>query len=252
MDNVKNYIFFAIYCFLNPRLFKLVFHRVYIPVYVQYEWLKDYNIKTIIDVGACYGRDSRVLNYLFPKAMIYAFEPIKENCQLIKANFFPKNLVLENIALSNKPGKAAFYKNYYLPGSSLLPLEQKFKKKYKFLSKTERIEVKTTTLDNYFKNREIKEDVFLKIDVQGAENLVLKGGKNFLKRVSIIHIEVLFDRLYKGQGFFEEIYNYLTKLGFRYLGEIPGSEFYPSFELRDGVNSIFINSNKKPKKYEKS
>lgn len=184
-----------------------------------------------------------VLNYLFPKATIYAFEPIEENCRIIKAKFFSKNIVLEETALSNKMGKATFYKNYCGPASSLLPLKQKFKKKYKFLSEAEKIEVKTTTLDVYFKNRKIKEKIFLKIDVQGVEDLVLEGGKNFLRKVSIIHIETSFKGIYKGQCLFEEIYNYLTKLGFRYLGEIPGSDFYPSFEPRGWVNSIFMREN---------
>ena len=239
MKKVKNYIFFGIYLLLNPRLFKLALHRLYIPVYVQYEWLKDYDIKTVIDVGAYRGQVSQVLNYLFPKAMIYAFEPIEESAKIILKSYPSEKIIVENLALSNRTGVAIFYKNYYLPSSSLLPLKQPYKKRYRLKKK---IKVKTTTLDSYFKGQALKKHVFLKIDVQGNEGLVLEGGKNFIKKVSVIHIETASKRQYKGQQLFAEIYNYLTDLGFEYSGAISDSEFYPSFKPLGRFNAIFINS----------
>lgn len=241
MEKIKNYIFFMIYLLFNPKLFKFVPSKTYLPVYIQYEWLKKYDIKTVIDVGANDGKVSKVLNYLFPEATIYAFEPVKENCRIIKKRITSDKIILNNVALSNKKGKTTFYKNFYSPASSMLLLRQKYKDKYKFMSKTKKIKVKTTTLDNYFQNKKIKGKVLLKIDTQGTERLILEGGKNLLSKVAIIHIETSFEELYKYQCLFKDIYDYLTSFGFKYAGEIRESQFYPSFRLQSQVNSIFFN-----------
>lgn len=223
---------------------RTLINGLYPPVYVQYEWLKDYEIRTVIDVGAYHGKVSQVLNYIFPKASIYAFEPIIENCKIIRSNISSEKLVIENIALNNREGKATFYKNKFLPASSLLPVEKNYSKKYKLISKSKKTIVSTTTLDKYFENKKIKDSVFLKIDTQGAEGAILEGGLNFLKKVAIVHVETSFDELYKEQDLFKDIYSRLINLGFSYAGESKEAEFYPSFKPRARVNSIFINPSK--------
>ena len=215
---------------------------MYVPVYIQYEWLKNYKhkIRTIVDIGSSCGNVAKALLCILPNARVYAFEPIKKNCDVIRHTIRSKRLVLNNVALSNKAGEVTFYVNHYSPASSMLPLSKNAIKELSFMANTKRITVKSATLDEYFQDREVENEVFLKIDVQGAEKLVFEGGRNFLKRVSIIHVETSFQELYQGQCLFSDIYDYLTSLGFEYLGNIRESGFYPLFKLPIQENSIFV------------
>lgn len=241
IEKIKNVAFFAIYIISNPRLILLQIQGIYLPVHIQFEWLKKYDIQTIIDVGAYQGHVSKSLSYLLPKAKIYAFEPLEENIEYLKKNLNSKAATIEKVALSNRVGTSTFYSNNYLPASSILPLEEKHIQKHPFIANTRKTKVKTVTLDSYFKDKQIGKIVFLKIDTQGTEGLVLQGGKNFLKKVSIVHIETSFDEMYKNQSNFKEIYEFLTNLGFSYMGEARESQFYPVFGLQSGANSLFFN-----------
>ena len=72
------------------------------------------------------------------------------------------------------------------------------------------------------------------------DGIVLRGAEKILKDVSIIHIESPFKDLYKGQDFFDDIFKFLTKRKFTFVGTIPDSEFMPNFNLPDALNCIYI------------
>lgn len=236
MDVLKNYIYFTIFLILNPRLILFgIFKKLYVPVYVQYETLKEYNIKTIIDVGAHHGKVSQSLQFIFPNAKIYAFEPDINNHSFILDRIKSNKLTLSPLALSNKPGKNIFYKHNNSAVSSLLPAQN-----IDHQSSTQKSLVETSTLDQYFKNVKFKSGVLLKVDTQGTEGLVLQGGKKILKKVDIIHIETSFDRYYKDQDLFKDVYKFLDENGFEYRGELPEAFFYPRFKLSKSFNSVFM------------
>lgn len=58
---------------------------------------------------------------------------------------------------------------------------------------------------------------FMKIDVQGAELNVLKGGGKFLNKVLGLEVEVEFMEIYKDQALFCEVNNYLVAAGFEFM-----------------------------------
>lgn len=237
---MKNKIFFIIYLLFNPRLLRLVVKGIYLPVYVQYEWLKQYKIDTIIDVGAYYGHVAKSLNYLFPKAKIYVFEPVKENCEIIEKRISSNNVLLAKCGLSDKEEAVKFYK-YDNPALSSILSVNYDNNKFKSAKQIDLITIKTDTLDNFFKDKKIKGNVLLKIDTQGTELLVLKGGKNLLRKISIIHLETSFEEFYSRQFLFSDIYTFLINYGFKYYGENREAEFYPTFAPGKHVNSIFVN-----------
>ena len=227
-------------------MFFLFLKHVHIPAYLQYEWLKifkQYNIKTVIDVGANRGYVSKALHYLLPNAIIYAFEPIIEELEYAKENIRSEKLVPVNMALSNKKGDSTFYINDYSPASSFMPLSSSYKKEAKHLGKTKKINVLTTTLDDFFKNKLLEKNIFLKIDTQGSEKLILTGGKKTLKKILIIEVETSFREQYKNQCYFEDIYAFLILMNYVYIGNISLSQFYPLFNLPYSENSVFVNKN---------
>src|ERR1700761_3727546 len=118
------------------------------PVDIEYELLlllERENVQFVFDIGACEAEDSIRYSRLFPHAKVYAFEPRTDNIstgtELIK-KYGGKNIILENIALSNTNGVAEFFLSEGRPenmeetkewdfgnkSSSLLPPSEEMKK----------------------------------------------------------------------------------------------------------------------------
>ena len=76
------------------------------------------------------------------------------------------------------------------------------------------------TLDNITADLPIID--LVKIDVQGAEHLVLAGAVETLAKSALIWTEVSFKPLYEGSCVFEEIYKTLDMAGFRMVSLDPG------------------------------
>ena len=57
----------------------------------------------------------------------------------------------------------------------------------------------------------------LKLDVQGAELLVLRGAEKSLPRVRLVFVEVSFRPIYEGSAVFADVYAFLRGHGFRML-----------------------------------
>lgn len=130
----------------------------------------------VIDIGANIGYHTLIAAELVgSRGHVYAFEPDPHNFQFLEKNVNAnkyKNVTLINKALSNKKGRSKlFLSNEDNYGDFRI---------YDSQDKRPSIDIELITLDQYFsKNKKI--DV-IKIDVQGAEGLVLKGGTSLLKR----------------------------------------------------------------------
>lgn len=75
------------------------------------------------------------------------------------------------------------------------------------------IEIETTTLDALCPSDQNVFDL-IKVDVQGAELDVLRGGEQLLRNATAVLLEAHFTELYIGQTLFPEIHNYMTERGF--------------------------------------
>ena len=74
----------------------------------------------------------------------------------------------------------------------------------------------TTTLESFFKNNKLDASNFNMwcFDIQGAELLALKGGKNLLCNVDALYLEVNEKELYVGCALVGEIDDFLKSYGF--------------------------------------
>ena len=138
--------------------------------------------KTAIDIGAHKGGYLyNILKQIGPKGHIYAFEPqtiLFNYLTELKRIFGWPNVVIEHIALSDRMGTVSLFipannGKPTSPGASIVGSEN-FRE-----FKTE--EVQTETLDSYCSRKNIKPDL-LKIDVEGNELNVFKGGAETLKK----------------------------------------------------------------------
>lgn len=184
-------------------------------------WLKEENFKTIIDIGANEGQFSEKIRLLFPESKIFAFEPLPDTYQKLKLNFKNDKIFKAiNYAVGDTKSNLMIEKNEYSPSSSLLEMNDTHKANFNFAIKTEKIEIETDTLDNLLVDEIIAKPILIKIDVQGFEDKVIKGGKKMIENAEMIICETSFYELYNNQTLFGEIYSYLTSIGFEYKGNI--------------------------------
>jgi len=77
------------------------------------------------------------------------------------------------------------------------------------------VTVPAISLDDLFQQEQIAEVDLMKVDIQGAERMLIQGGQQALKRVQMIYIEVLFKTDCSTAALFGELHELLTAAGFR-------------------------------------
>jgi FkbM family methyltransferase len=186
----------------------------------KWEWIGKFPINTIIDVGANQGQFAEKILKVFPKGALYCFEPLPDVFSQLRVNFGNrKNVHLYNFGLGEKDEEVVIFNNEYSPSSSLLEMLDLHKKNFDFAVKTSPRSISIKRLDD-FADEFSQRPILIKIDVQGYEMQVIKGGEEVIGEADIIIIETTFQRLYKDQPLFNDIYEYFTKRGFYYAGNI--------------------------------
>lgn len=198
------------------------------------KFLSNYNIDLIIDVGSHKGEflKNTIPHILFKKA--YTFEPQIGVFDILKNNLINDNRILNNnLGISDINGKKILTIDKLTSTSSMSELNKDsfFLKLKNFLlrqkNKKETYEVKTSTIDNYFKDFDLKNSL-LKIDVEGHELKVLRGAKNTVKEVNFILIENQFMDIYKDNKI-KECDDFLKRNQFDLIKKF----IFPSFHFED-------------------
>lgn len=190
------------------------------PVEVnQFVWLKEQNIRSILDIGANVGQFALMIHPILPNAMIYSFEPIKDCYEQLIINMKDiSNFKAFNFAIGHENSETKIWRNEFSPSSSLLPMRNLHKLAFPYTKreKLERITVKS--LDEIANDLKLEDNVLVKIDVQGYEDKVINGGHNVISKAKILIVETSFQSLYDGQPLFATIFDMLRRMGFRYCG----------------------------------
>lgn len=183
---------------------------------------KRYNIRTILDAGANEGQFALWSRKFFPKASIYSFEPVEstfKKLQLIAKDSHRWDVF--QVALSDTCEDRQIFHHINHPSSSSLH-ESTAEELTLFPETQEKSleQVSCITLDHWLNsfNSLIKEDILLKLDVQGHETCVLKGAKDVLAVTSVVITEVIVGSLYREQARFDDIVHLLSESGFQFQG----------------------------------
>ena len=175
----------------------------------------------IIDVGANIGYHSICWSAMIPNYHVHSFEPGKETFDLLEFNVEKNqknNIILMNVAVSDKSGIATFYHCSDDAYSSLKDTKRK--------EIVSTYEVKVITIDDYVKSHNLENVSFIKIDVEGLEHNVLIGAKETL----LSKKPIVFCEIYAGSNSNE---NPLRTIHFiEALG-------YKPFILKDGKPEVF-------------
>jgi FkbM family methyltransferase len=185
--------------------------------------LKKLPIRTIIDVGANAGQFARKISTFFPKADLYCFEPLPTPYTQLQKWAQGRNgkVKLFDIAIGEEEGQIDIIAHIdHTPSSSLLSSTDTCSELYPLTKAQERIPVKLSTLDRQFQGIPMEPDILVKVDVQGYEDRVIRGGGETFKKAKACILEVSIDQLYKNQAKFETILFLLADLGYQYKGNL--------------------------------
>ena len=183
--------------------------------------------KNILDIGAHHGNWTKNVMNIFNESNYYLIEPI--NYQELKVFDKVNNIKYFNILLSDCE-KIVDWFEMKNTGDSIFRENTSFFKDCKILKK------KTTTLHNFFPEDSTFD--LIKIDTQGSEIPILKGGINFAKKASFIILEMPFIGEYN-----KNVPNFLEHIKFMDdLGFIPFDicELHKTNEILFQVDFIFI------------
>lgn len=185
------------------------------------KWLEHCDIKTVIDVGANTGQFAKEIRGRLPNSKIYSFEPIKECYEKLEENMKSDvNFQAFNLALSDKNEKSEINKCVYSPSSSLREMATLHEEMFPHTKGGEKQEITLKKLDDALEKDALPKNILVKIDVQGCEDKVIKGGTKLLSKAKVALIETSFFELYEGQPLFDEIYETMKRLGFHYRGRV--------------------------------
>ena len=141
------------------------------------------------------------------KGLVYAVEPIKENYNLLKKNITLnklENVKTYNLGFSNTEGIL----NINVSEDSNLNTPANIEGREKSSVRIEK--VKCLTLDNFFKNK--RKPNFMRMDIEGYEDVVFEGGSKILDSLDKIFVELHFPLV--GEERMIKLLNNLKSKGF--------------------------------------
>ncbi|MGJ3252807.1 MAG: FkbM family methyltransferase [Elainellaceae cyanobacterium] len=165
-------------------------------------------------------------NIFAPHLTIYGFDADADACDAANEDLETRQIAWTEkhipIALADDIGESTLYVTNNPMCSSLYPPNEPFLNRFvglpELVTLDFTIDLETTTLDIFSQEEGIEIIDFLKVDVQGAELLVFKGGERSLKNVLAIQTEVSFSPLYLDQPLFSDVDTYLRAKGFALFG----------------------------------
>lgn len=205
------------------------------------EWLKQLNINTVLDIGANEGLFTEMIHRIIPSASIIAFEPLSECVrELLKLQQSIPSLSVIPFALGDEEGERIFHCNAFSPSSSLLRAEKLHEIAFPYTKHTREESIKISTLDLLLKGYNLKGGVLAKIDVQGYELRVLRGTEQTLPLIDVVIVETSYFSIYQGQSTFSEVYDFLVKKGFHFIGNYD-QMYNPQNGMVLQGDAIFVN-----------
>ena len=152
---------------------------------------------------------------IFPGSKVIAFEVDEDLCD--KQNVSARSgMKFYPVALGNAEETREFYETEHPMCSSLYKPNEDFLRLYNCLDVAyikKKNNIDTVSLDHFMQSHDIGTADFIKIDIQGAELDVFKGGINTIRDIVAIRCEVEFVPLYENQPLFGDVCQFLDKHG---------------------------------------
>lgn len=174
-------------------------------------------VRTIIDVGACEGLFAFRMAKQFPSAVVHCFEPFQEMADLIGRGAIENSLVdqikVHPLAVGATEGFVKFMASDSPDAGEVMSCAE-----------SDPEAMRATTLDRFVSSQqlELSQRDLIKIDAEGADLNVLKGGEDLIRRY---RPQIAVTTYHKDEHP-EEIYTWLRDLDLGYRFRLKGFSFW--------------------------
>ncbi len=205
--------------------------------------MKDVAEPVVFDVGGHHGLMANAFRELLPGSRVYSFEPFHDSFEVLKAAVADDARVRAlPYGLGEENGPQTFHVNAHAATNSLLPTDGEGARTWGegLLNTARTMTVEIRTLDSAMHELGVPRIHLLKLDVQGAEHLVMAGGRAAceLGNIEVLYAEIITRPTYQGQKRLDEALKFYYELGFEL------HNFYNASLTRDNqlrqVDAIFV------------
>ena len=184
---------------------------------ITIKWIRSFSKDSIFfDIGANVGMYS-IFSAKVAKVKVYSFEPESNNFQILMENIISNNLVDQvkafPIAIGDTSGFTSLYLSDFRIGTSHHMIDNPLDHNLKKVEYEINQGIFKTSLDQIISEWKFPMPKYLKIDVDGIENLIIKNSKSILKNKSLASVLIEINRNREEDL---EIISTLEKNGFKY------------------------------------
>lgn len=195
------------------------------PAYQIVQALKHHNINLVFDVGANTGQFASELRLYGYTGKIISFEPLQQAYRLLEQRAVGDNnwIIHPRCAIGEKSGDIEINVAANSVSSSILPMLKIHEHVVPESQYTHTEKVQLITLDSILeKYTSFSDNLFIKIDTQGYEWVVLDGALLTLQRCRGVLLELSLVPLYGGQKLWLDCIERLRKTGINLYSIQPG------------------------------
>ncbi len=185
------------------------------PITIQ--WIRSFKKNNIFfDIGANVGMYS-IFSAKVSNVKVYSFEPESNNFQILMENIISNNLIDKvkafPIAIGDKSDFTSLFLSDFRIGTSHHMIDQKLDHNLNDLDYKINQGIFKTSLDKIVTEWKFPIPQYLKIDVDGIENLIIKNAKSLLKSTKLQSVLIEINRNREEDL---EIISVLQKNGFKF------------------------------------
>jgi FkbM family methyltransferase len=190
---------------------------------------KGFEPRVVYDIGAYHGDWSAEIKTIFKNAQFFLFEANENQKKYLEKRPFPFFIR----ALGDREEVVNFYSKDSTGDSLFLEQTQHYEEG-KYTIKV----VQMTTLENVVKENNLPLPDLVKIDVQGAEKLILQGSPSIIQHAEVVILETKILEYNQGAPLINEIMTCMDQLGFR-MFDILELHYLPNRDLME-VDILFV------------
>ena len=177
------------------------------------------NANVIFDIGANIGDVSLFMLYYFPQATVYSFEPCSDTFRKLT-----KNISKAGYSNRSRPFQLGFFDietegtlnlTSFHGANSLMDISKEYASLNPHITTLRTEAISLVRLDDFVAQNDIKHIDLVKIDVEGVESQILRGGRDTLSsKVDTVIMEMSFVRHPRESGEFIKLFGLMHEYGF--------------------------------------